>query len=55
MENGREPRDCRWGVPLSGMVSGVTIEAPVLWILGANAGITTCGFTMGRIVGVVDT
>ena len=55
MENGSGQKDCRRGILLSGMVSGFIIGAPVLQMLGASAGITTCGSTMGRMVGIVDT
>ena len=48
-------KDCRRGILLSWMVSGFVIVAPVLRILGASDGITTCGNTMGQMVGVVDT
>ena len=55
MENGSGQKDCRMGILLSWMVSDFIIGVPVLQILGASAGITTCGSTMGRMVGIVDT
>ena len=54
MENRGGQKDCRGGVLLSGKVSGVIIGASVLQMLGASAGITKCGSTMGRMVGIVD-